>query len=97
MKDVIYRDDALNALYQCTPFDPKGIALLEKCESKIEAIPSADRPQEKTISVDTLIEILSDVKEAHRNSSEAEAVIVDVWDEVVDVLRGAKDDSGSID
>ena len=48
-----------------------------------------DRPQEKTISVDVLREILSDVKETHRNNSEAEAVMSDVWDEVVDMLKGA--------
>ena len=42
-KDTIYREDAIKVLYQCTPFDPNGIALLEKCEKKIDALPSADK------------------------------------------------------
>lgn len=54
----------------------------------VKALPSADRPQGEMISVDVLREILSDVKENHRNNSEAEAVISDVWDEVVDMLKG---------
>lgn len=44
-EDLIRRSDAIKVLYQCTPFNPNGIALLEKCEKEIRAIPSADRPQ----------------------------------------------------
>ena len=42
MSDLIKRDDAITVLYRNTPFDAKGIALLDKCESEINAIPSAD-------------------------------------------------------
>ena len=45
MSDLIKREDAITVLYRNTPFDAKGIALLDKCESEINAIPSADRPQ----------------------------------------------------
>jgi len=45
MSDLIRREDAITVLYRNTPFDAKGRALLDKCESEINDIPSADRPQ----------------------------------------------------
>ncbi len=47
MSDSIERGEVIGALYKCTPFDPKCIALLGKCMEVIKAIPSADRPQGK--------------------------------------------------
>ena len=91
MNDLIRRRDVIATLkaLECLGYiECKTVGAIKE----IEAIPSADRPQEKTISVDVLREILSDVKEAHRNNSEAEAVISDVWDEAVDMLKGANND-----
>ena len=50
MSDLIRREDAITVLYRNTPFDAKGRALLDKCESEINDIPSADRPQGEWIT-----------------------------------------------
>ena len=91
MDELIRRKDAIEAIkaLECLGYiECKTVGTIKE----IEAIPSADRPKEKTISVDVLREILSDVKEAHRNNYEAEAVIADVWGEVVDMLKGKADE-----
>jgi len=45
MIDLINRQDAIDILYKCTPFDSDGIKLMERLEERINALPSADRPQ----------------------------------------------------
>lgn len=77
-------------------FDRESLILLIEAQKERIGELLANRPQEKTISVDVLREILSDVKETHRNNSEAEAVISDVWDEVADMLKGTDDERHGI-
>lgn len=79
MEDTIYRQDAIKVLYQCTPFDPKGIALLEKCEKKIDALPSADRPQG---DVDTV-----DIFEREMHNLEQGYITLGEFDERIEPLR----------
>ena len=45
MSDLIKRQNVIDILYKCTPFDSDGIKLMERLEERINAIPSADRPR----------------------------------------------------